>query len=111
MRAGSTAAAPHYLLINRAQLDSAQLFLCIFVPLPLFQHGQSRFSSVCLDRDAFAAGLAESSKMFIARAVLTWRRTQSRLPTTSLHSPFRRKSKHGSIFHHDNKALGFPRAT
>lgn len=53
IRAGSTAAAPNYLLINRAQLASAQLFLCIFVPSPLFQHGECSFSSMCLDRGCF----------------------------------------------------------
>lgn len=111
MRAGSTAAAPNYLLINRAQLTSAQLFLCIFVPSPLFQHGESGFSSMCLDRDAFSTELAERGKMFIATAALTWRRAQSMLPATSLHTTFRRKSKHWGIFHHDTRVLGFPRAT
>lgn len=110
IRAGSTAAAPNYLLINRAQLASAQLLLCIFVPSPLFQHGECSFSSMCLDGDAFATELAGRGKMFIARAGLSWRRAQSVLPATSLHTNFRRKSKHWGVFHHDSRALGFPRA-
>lgn len=105
-----TAAAPNYLLINRAQLASAQHFLCIFVPSPLFHHGESSFSSMCLDRDAFSTELAERGKMFIRRAGLTWRRAQSMLPAMSLHTTFRRKSKHWGIFHHDGRALGFPEA-
>lgn len=104
VRPGNTAAALSYLLINRARPASAQLFLCIFSPSPLFPHGESSFFSVCLDRDGLVMEMAESSEMFIARAGLTWRRAQSTQQHLSI-QPSGEKSKHGGIFHHGRRAL------
>lgn len=62
MTAVSTAAAPNYLFINSTQLAGAQLFLCTFVPSPLFQCGESSFSSMCLDKDVFLDSWQEEAK-------------------------------------------------